>query len=240
MDAEYSTSQLSFFAAVLVCGLLVVRVIIPPNQTPADRAWRNDSLWFASSKGFINLAIAAVTALVLYHAALVVSPPATLRRICPVESAPGAASQRNPELFAWSPVTAVSFLVILLGAPLRMGAFNNLGRNFTFGLAKPNRLVTDGIYKWMQHPSYTGMAVVAMASFATFTRLDGPVACIIPPEYWQPLSAWNTTIHAGAALFVVHQITTRVMQEEAMLKEVFGKEWEQWHAETKRFIPGLF
>jgi protein-S-isoprenylcysteine O-methyltransferase Ste14 len=32
----------------------------------------------------------------------------------------------------------------------------------------------------------------------------------------------------------------RVKEEEMMLKSTFGKEWEVWHAKTKRFVPGLF
>jgi protein-S-isoprenylcysteine O-methyltransferase Ste14 len=28
--------------------------------------------------------------------------------------------------------------------------------------------------------------------------------------------------------------------EEAMMKEAFGKEWEEWNKKTWRFIPGLF
>ena len=28
--------------------------------------------------------------------------------------------------------------------------------------------------------------------------------------------------------------------EEMMLRDTFGKEWEVWHAKTKRFIPGIF
>ena len=32
----------------------------------------------------------------------------------------------------------------------------------------------------------------------------------------------------------------RVMDEEMMLKSTVGKEWEAWHAKTKRFVPGLF
>jgi protein-S-isoprenylcysteine O-methyltransferase Ste14 len=32
---------------------------------------------------------------------------------------------------------------------------------------------------------------------------------------------------------------TRVKDEEEMLKGQFGKEWEEWHRSTKRFIPGI-
>ncbi|ATY64400.1 isoprenylcysteine carboxyl methyltransferase [Cordyceps militaris] len=236
MDADLSSpQQLSFFAALLVAGYLTVRVIVPPNRTPRDeRAWRADALWFARSAFIINLAILSSSALILYHAALTALPPAAAARVCP---APG---QPNPALFRWSPVTAAAFLAVLAGAPLRMGAFSGLGKNFTFGLARPSGLVTTGIYAQVQHPSYTGMWLVAVASFAVFVRPDGALACFVPPVYWPRVQAWAATLMVGAGLLVAQQIATRVAQEEAMLKELFGKEWEAWHAKTKRFVPGLF
>jgi protein-S-isoprenylcysteine O-methyltransferase Ste14 len=41
--------------------------------------------------------------------------------------------------------------------------------------------------------------------------------------------------------FGVARITRRrIKDEEKMLRETFGKEWENWHARTKRFIPGVY
>ncbi|KAM3547281.1 hypothetical protein ARSEF4850_010117, partial [Beauveria asiatica] len=149
-----SLESVSFFAAVVVCGILSIRIIVPPNHTPRASAWKSDSIaFYAGNNVFIYMSIVAVSAINLYYAALVASPPATAARICPV----GTAARLNPELFAWSPTTVASFLAILVAAPLRLGALHGLGRNFTFGLAKPSGLVTDGIYKYIQHPSYTGI-----------------------------------------------------------------------------------
>lgn len=234
----FSLSSLSFVAAVVVCGVLSIRIIVPPNNTPKASAWKSDSIaFYAGNNVFIYGAVAAVSALNLYYAALVVSPPATAAHICPVGAA--AEARRDPDLFAWSPTTVVSFLAILVGAPLRLGAFSGLGRNFTFGLAKPSGLVTDGIYRHVQHPSYTGIFLVAVAAAATFFRPDGAAACLIPTGYWPLIDAWLPTAYAGLALLTVLQIYTRVSQEEAMLKELFGKEWIEWNKRTARFIPGI-
>lgn len=35
-------------------------------------------------------------------------------------------------------------------------------------------------------------------------------------------------------------LRVRVRDEERMLRARFGKEWELWHARTKRFVPGVF
>jgi len=32
----------------------------------------------------------------------------------------------------------------------------------------------------------------------------------------------------------------RTLEEEDMLRKAFGKEWEEWHAKTARFVPGIF
>lgn len=32
----------------------------------------------------------------------------------------------------------------------------------------------------------------------------------------------------------------RIRDEERMLRARFGTEWEEWHARTKRFVPGVF
>ncbi|KAJ4144654.1 hypothetical protein LMH87_003529 [Akanthomyces muscarius] len=239
MDTEYSLRQLSFSGAVLVAGYLTVRVILPPNRTPADRAWRTDSLWFARSTVLVNLAAAAMSLLILYHAALAAAPAATRARLlCPA----GGDAQRNPALFTWTPLTAAALLAILVGAPLRMGAFGGLGESFTFGLTRPRGgLVTTGLYAHVQHPSYTGMGLVAAACGAVFLRLDGgAAACLVPARWWPLVREWSAAACAGAGLLAVQQMATRVRQEEAMLRELFGKEWEEWHARTKRFVPGLF
>jgi protein-S-isoprenylcysteine O-methyltransferase Ste14 len=34
-------------------------------------------------------------------------------------------------------------------------------------------------------------------------------------------------------------LAVRVRDEERMLRARFGKEWEDWHARTKRFVPGV-
>jgi hypothetical protein len=86
-------------------------------------------LRFASATVSINRSIAFITVIVLYYAALAVSPPAMRAAICPTEGS----GQRNPVLFTWSPVTALSFVAIVVGTSLRMGAYSGLGKNLPLG-----------------------------------------------------------------------------------------------------------
>lgn len=235
MPEDSSLSRFTFFATVLGAGFFTVRAISPPNRTPADRVWRKDVLRFASANVSVQRSVTFVSLLVLYYAALSISPPAVLTAICPTEGT----GQRNPALFTWSPITAFSFTAIALGVLLRRAAYSHLGKNFTFGLTKPHGLVTDGVYAYMRHPSYTGIALLGVACYCLFFRLDGAVACFVSPRYWPLVEVWGTLVYIGTGLLSAMGIGMRVVEEEAMLKELFGKKWEQWHVKTKRFIPGV-
>jgi protein-S-isoprenylcysteine O-methyltransferase Ste14 len=83
------------------------------------------------------------------------------------------------------------------------------------------------MYAYVQHPSYTGLAVMAVGSFFVFFRLDGAIACFVSLDYWPRLQARSAALYAGIGTWLI-------------LKELFGTEWERWHAKTKRFIPGVF
>ncbi|KAJ1337811.1 protein-S-isoprenylcysteine O-methyltransferase [Microdochium nivale] len=161
-------------------------------------------------------------------------------------SSHGSGSSANglsTSLLTWTPYTAVPlFIIILIGAPLRLIPYSALAQNFTFALAEPDRLMTSGIYSIVQHPSYTGLAALFFGNSVMYYRYDTPmIACLIPPE-WYPLAKlfimgfiWPAFVFAG-----VFGISVRVKQEERMLKNKFGKEWVQWHKRTARFIPGVF
>ncbi|CEJ82119.1 hypothetical protein VHEMI02205 [[Torrubiella] hemipterigena] len=229
-------AALSFAACLLISGYIVVKCITPPNATPA-KAWKNDVISIYGNSFIMLLADASAVAVILYHTAISVATPAALSLICPNPAA------TNQTLFTWSASTVIPMLLIVVFGPLRLGAYKNLGKNFTYGLAAPNKLITDGIYKYMQHPSYTGIIIVAMAALALFIRWDASVGCVIPGSILSYIHAIPNAPGLGVALvmfIIVPQLATRVRQEEAMLKELFGDDWVQWNAKTSRFIPGIF
>lgn len=227
---------LSYAASVLVSGYLLLQCVTPPNKTPS-KSWRSDGLAFYGNSAVMALISALVTAQVVHHALIAASTPAGLQLACPNPAL------LNESLFRWTPLTAGCFVAILVFAPLRLGAYRNLGTNFTYGLAAPNRLVTDGIYSYVQHPSYTGILAVGIASALLFARWDAAVGCLLPEQaisYILETPHLKTAVHGVVLLVAGSQLYTRVSQEEAMLKELFGKEWVSWHAKTSRFVPGIF
>lgn len=69
--------------------------------------------------------------------------------------------------------------------------------------------------------------------------LGGFLGCWLPAWILNARSFWTAFV---LLLFTgtVRITWKRVNEEEAMMREAFGKEWEQWHAKTARLIPGVF
>jgi protein-S-isoprenylcysteine O-methyltransferase Ste14 len=149
----------------------------------------------------------------------------------------------NPDMISWSAATALPMAVILCaGLPLRLGPYSALGRNFTFALARPDRLTTTGIYKYVQHPSYVGLVLTLMGNAALLWRQDGVLSCWLSPAWMETLVRWKMVeVFLDTGLVMgLWMLWKRTLEEEEMLKKAFGAEWEEWHAKTARFIPGIF
>ncbi|KAK4206032.1 isoprenylcysteine carboxyl methyltransferase [Rhypophila decipiens] len=55
----------------------------------------------------------------------------------------------NANLITWSAATIIPLILVTgVGIPLQLGAYSTLGKNFTFTLAEPDRLVTGGMYRY--------------------------------------------------------------------------------------------
>lgn len=144
----------------------------------------------------------------------------------------------NPDLITWSRATSIPLALILCaGVPLRLASYVSLGRNFTFALAEPDHLETTGIYHYLQHPGYTGIAILAVCNVLLLGRPDGVLSCWIPPSWHSVVSRLMWGLIPAALSAIVFGIWTRVEEEERMLRATFGQEWEQWHQRTARFIP---
>ncbi|KAJ5110021.1 prenyl cysteine carboxyl methyltransferase [Penicillium argentinense] len=174
---------------------------------------------------FTNTLRRAALGVMLFQAALAlfVQSPERIESICAVPS------NLNESLVTWDKTTIISLFLIFLGAVIRLSAYGGLGQNFTFHLAAPDHLVTDGVYRFMQHPSYTGQAVLCLGVAGAFVRWDASVACFIPGEVLNSLRGWVAAL-----------LRARVRDEEGMLKGEFGKEWEVWSARTARFVPFIW
>lgn len=106
------------------------------------------------------------------------------------------------------------------GLVLRWAAILTLGRLFTVDVAilSDHRVVQSGPYRFIRHPSYTGLLIAFLGLGLYFGSWLGILALMIP---------------------ITLAVFNRVEKEEAALVASLGPEYASYCARTKRFIPGL-
>jgi protein-S-isoprenylcysteine O-methyltransferase Ste14 len=112
-------------------------------------------------------------------------------------------------------------LLILAGFALRLWAIRHLGKLFTVdvGIQKEHRVVQDGPYRLVRHPSYSG-GMIAMTGVACLTF------------------NWLGFIVIVGGCLTAYII--RMSVEENVLLNNFGEDYRRYAARTKRLIPWIF
>jgi len=118
------------------------------------------------------------------------------------------------------PVIA-GLVIIWVGMAVRIWAVATLGRAFrtTVEVEQGQAVVTRGPYRWVRHPSYTGLLLIAAGFGLAFSTWPGLVLCIVLP---------------AAAL------RHRIRVEEAELTRVLGDGYRSYQQQTRRLLPGLW
>ncbi|KAF9920797.1 hypothetical protein FBU30_009273 [Linnemannia zychae] len=137
------------------------------------------------------------------------------------------------QLRTWQVLTTVAGV---LGYLLRTWSFRTLDRFFTFSLTiRPNhRLVQDGPYKYLLHPSYTGLLLTGISYIFTLAY-EGYWTDVFKPLMPLPVPGLLLTI--GGMLICYGMTVYRVQGEEKMLSQHFGSEWKAYASKRWRFIP---
>jgi protein-S-isoprenylcysteine O-methyltransferase Ste14 len=97
----------------------------------------------------------------------------------------------------------------------------DLGTNWsiTLEVREGHRLITQGIYQWVRHPMYSGLALYAVGQ-----------ALVIP----------NWVAGASNVVAFAVLLALRIGAEERMMAQQFGGEYAAYSARTKRLIPGVW
>ncbi|KAK0648578.1 hypothetical protein B0T16DRAFT_408438 [Cercophora newfieldiana] len=240
MPVQPSLSQITFSTAILASAAGCIASLSPPNPTapanlPSDTPLIEKTRITTTQGTFNTLIFGPYSFLALHTVGLALTYPSIPRWLLPR----GSAENLNPDLISWSKHTAIPIALILgVGMPLRLVAYRTLGRSFTFSLAPPkDGLVTTGVYKWVQHPSYTGAAVIFVAPMVLWYRAGGAMGCWMSGGVARVVERGVVPVAAGVLLWMLGM---RTRDEERMLRGVFGEEWEVWHKKTARFLPWLF
>lgn len=146
-----------------------------------------------------------------------------------------------------------SFLVYS-GTALRAWCFRTLGRHFTFHLAilKDHKLITDGPYSIVRHPSYTGSILfccgLIITQVGSGSWMGEYVACwdssLLNDGYicqWGLVGKSMGFVWALMNVFVPYVLLSRMAKEDEVLKREFGKEWVEWAKRTPyRLFPHVY
>ena len=223
----------SFATGVLVVSYVCRRCYTSPNPPPENVNEKDtimNSFTGRYSHDFHRLLVTVIGA---YHAYLTLFPPTEPSAICPNPS------NLNARLFGWHPFTAIILGIMFVAGCIRIQAYRQLGKDFTFELAPPSRLTTTGMYRYVRHPSYITKALVAMPLTLFYLREDGPLGCFLPKIVVQyrmfSMVVWLLKFATGDGGW-----SKRVKEEEDMLRRTFGKEWDDYAAKTARYIPFIY
>lgn len=140
-----------------------------------------------------------------------------------------------------TPAFFLACLLMLAYASIRMYCFRTLGRLFTFQIAlrKEHKLIIDGPYRFVRHPSYTGVLSGALGTLFWFgtegswirecgvlNRLAGKVVIGVFLTQW---------------IGYIYLAFTRIPIEDELLKKEFGREWEDWARDVPYLlVPGVY
>jgi protein-S-isoprenylcysteine O-methyltransferase Ste14 len=111
--------------------------------------------------------------------------------------------------------------LLALGLAIRWTAIYTLGKAFSANVAihATQRLNQSGLFRWMRHPSYTGLLLIFLAvGLNTRNWLGLGIIVLLP---------------LAALLYRIHV-------EEVALTGAFGTEYVEYSRRTKRLIPGIY
>jgi protein-S-isoprenylcysteine O-methyltransferase Ste14 len=115
---------------------------------------------------------------------------------------------------------AIGLVMFVAGVAIRFVAIATLKRNFSGALRirAGHTLVKNGIYKRVRHPAYLGAILL-------FTGI--PVML-------------SSLLGFLVMLLLVPYLLHRIMLEESMMIERFGKEYEDYMRSSKRLLPFFY
>ncbi|KAI9599400.1 hypothetical protein BDF19DRAFT_418966 [Syncephalis fuscata] len=156
-----------------------------------------------------------------------------------------------PSFFQWSGTNdIIGVILCVAGLELRDWSRRELGKFFTLSLnvRKDQYIVNTGPYRFVRHPSYTGAVVVGFYTVyliivPTFQELHGTAYA----KYY-PTTHDTNVCHTiglimgmmGQLALIVILLVIRIPQEEKMLNERFGNEWNQFAATRAKIIPYVY
>jgi len=133
----------------------------------------------------------------------------------------GAVGKAGPWEFGSTGLSAAGLLLMWAGLAVRIWAIVVLGNSFrmTVEVDAGQQVVDSGPYRWVRHPSYTGIVLLLAGLGLVYGNVPALAILLVLP-----------------AAVLIH----RIFVEEAVLTEVMGRAYADYAARTKRLVPGLW
>ncbi|PIL28741.1 hypothetical protein GSI_08785 [Ganoderma sinense ZZ0214-1] len=235
---------------VLLHAILYNVASTPPNKTPAyGRYDSTESRWIRIAPLVFKIQQPLVWLCTIADILLVLSqhlPRSTLISALPSVLCPtSSASLIRPTPFFFLGLTLVA-----AGTFLRLTCYRSLGPLFTFDLTllPKHKLITSGPYATVRHPAYSGSLLVLAGLGLTDLSPGGWVAeCVSSnagTQGWSRVFGGHM-VHPwiGFAFWYAWWLLVgirRARLEDATLRKVFGKEWENYSRSVSWwFFPGI-
>jgi len=106
------------------------------------------------------------------------------------------------------------------GSILRLAAVFALGHRFSglVAIQPDHQLKTDGLYRYIRHPSYTGLLLSMIGYTLFFRSAIGLILCVL----------------------LLLLLVSRMNDEEQFLETHFGAEYRNYRLSTRRLIPFVY
>ncbi|KAI0077626.1 hypothetical protein K474DRAFT_1595686 [Panus rudis PR-1116 ss-1] len=140
-----------------------------------------------------------------------------------------------------TPTFLVGSALLITGSLIRIACYRTLGRQFTFSLSlqKEHKLITNGPYSIVRHPSYLGTAIYNVGHILVQMGSG---------SWWRESGIGSTTIgrvlglgRVGFSAFIVLMLWMRIPSEDLVMKNEFGEHWEAWTKKTPyKLVPGIY
>ena len=119
----------------------------------------------------------------------------------------------------WPPLLGLA--VFALGIAYRIWAVRTLGRFFRYTVVvdADHRVVEDGPYRLVRHPSYTGLLMAALGTGIALANWLSIAACLVP---------------------ALIGFSIRLLHEERVLASELGEPYRTYMRRTRRLVPGVW
>ena len=233
-----------YAAAVLHAGYLLQLAFRQPSSKTITSPTESHLMYLAASPKGMLVARIITLLITFHHVTLALSLSHTLPPSPALQTITCSTPQHlDPRLFTWSLPTILTLSLLYIGISLRLRAYSELGTNFTFRVAAPDKLVTSGVYTHIRHPTYTGLLIVLIAYYLLLIQPRGVLSCwagVVGEEMvGEGRYAYALPV-VGFSVFISMFMVWRVKEEEAVMEKEFGEKWRRYRAGTKKFVPFVY